>query len=66
MASPNWQFHYEVISRALDIIEEASALDSFASSDKFLSKEIPHAILEARQSLAFLKLHCELGQSVKH
>lgn len=61
MPSPNWQFHCEVIARALDILEE-TGMNIGELSDAFLKDEFPIAMSEARQSLAYLVVYCSLTQ----
>lgn len=51
---PNFHFHTDVILKALDVIEEYVNISSI--SEKYLSKEAPEAIIEARNSMRALSL----------
>ncbi len=56
---PNWKFHAQVLSRAIDELEAACAAPPGSRDFTFHRGEAPETIREAREALAELKRHIQ-------
>ena len=58
--NPNWRFHLEILSTALEILADYETCRAQGETDPFLTHEAPLALNDARNALSYIAVHCEL------